>query len=104
MRLFKYVGAEAVMGIVRRQGGVGRKVTSGGNSHEWRTQPHEMRQLLRPNRLPTLLALPRAWRARRWRLPWRTPERWRETGVLPIHCGQRRAAEKLRAAAGTKRA
>jgi hypothetical protein len=62
-----------------------------------------MRQALRPNRLLVLLALA-ALRGEGWRLPWRTPERWQETGVLPIHFGQRRAAEKLRAAAGTKRA
>jgi len=37
------------MGIVRKQGDGGRKVTSGGNSHEMRTNPHEMRQAVRPN-------------------------------------------------------
>ena len=37
------------MGIVRKQGDGGRKVTSGGNSHEMRTNPHEMRQSVRPN-------------------------------------------------------
>ena len=40
------------MGIVRKQDGAGRKVTSGGNSHEMRNTPHEMRQAVRPNRWP----------------------------------------------------
>jgi hypothetical protein len=43
------VGAEAVLGIVRKQGGDTRVVTSRGNSHEWRAHPHEMRQPSRPN-------------------------------------------------------
>lgn len=42
------------MGIVRKQGGDGREVTSRGNSHELRMPPHEMRQRLRPNRLPVV--------------------------------------------------
>jgi hypothetical protein len=37
------------MGIVRKQGGGRREVTSGGNSHEMRRHPHEMRQAVRPN-------------------------------------------------------
>src|SRR5258708_715169 len=53
----EYARLQAVLGIVRKQDGGGRKVTSGGNSHEWRTWPHEMRQALRPNRLLVLLAL-----------------------------------------------
>ena len=54
------------MGIVRKQGGDGREVTSRGNSHELRTASHEMRQRLRPNRLPMLLPV----RTRRERARW----------------------------------
>jgi len=116
------------MGIVRRQGGDRREVTSGGNSHELRVDRHEMRQVLRPNRLLALRPSPRRealaapWRAAgvTKRCPYwcaaefdeqkrfgTTPQwpgacadstarfrpRWKETGALLIHFGQRRAAE-----------
>jgi len=58
------------MGIVRKQGGDRREVTSGGNSHELRADTHEMRQVLRPNRL---LALRPSPRREALAAPWRTP-------------------------------